>query len=126
MIKVTQIHPDDNVFVALSNLEQGEEIMFNHHHLVLPERVPAKHKFVIQALQPGDDIKMYGVLVGKAQKQIPEGGVITTSNISHATNGYRSEKDSCHGRNRILPNSKTKHSKDINVQMAKWVQQITG
>ena len=86
--KVTLIHPDDNVLVALTNLEQGEVISFNKKEIPLPARVPAKHKFVIRDLQPGDEIKMYGVLVGKAEKQIPLGGIITTSNVKHAANGF--------------------------------------
>ena len=86
--KVTLIHPDDNVLVALTNLEQGEVISFNKKEIPLPARVPAKHKFAIKDLQPGDEIKMYGVLVGKAEKEIPLGGVITTSNVKHAANGF--------------------------------------
>jgi Altronate dehydratase len=86
--KVTLIHPDDNVLVALTNLEQGEVISFNKKEISLPARVPAKHKFAIRDLQPGDEIKMYGVLVGKAEKEIPLGGVITTSNVKHAANGF--------------------------------------
>src|SRR6476619_2988969 len=86
--KVTLIHPDDNVLVALTNLEQGEVISFNKKEIQLPARVPAKHKFAIKDLQPGDEIKMYGVLVGKAEKEIPLGGVITTSNVKHAANGF--------------------------------------
>ena len=86
--KVTLIHPDDNVLVALTNLEQGEVISFNKKEIPLPSRVPAKHKFAIKDLHPGDEIKMYGVLVGKAEKEIPLGGVITTSNVKHAANGF--------------------------------------
>jgi altronate hydrolase len=86
--KVARIHPDDNVLVALTNLERGEIISYNKKEIQLPARVPAKHKFVINELKPGDEIKMYGVLVGKAEKPIPLGGVITTSNIKHAANGF--------------------------------------
>ncbi len=39
-------------------------------------------------LHPGDEVFMYGVLVGKAQTFIPEGGVITTSNVKHAANSF--------------------------------------
>ena len=86
--RVTKVHPDDNVLVALTNLEEGEKIKFDGDEYQLPNRVPAKHKFVITDLQPGDEVKMYGVLVGKAEKTIPKGGVITTSNLKHAANGF--------------------------------------
>ena len=86
--KVTKVHPDDNVLVALTNLEEGEVVTYNGCEFKLPNRVPAKHKFVTISLEPGDEVKMYGVLVGKAQKSIPEGGVITTGNLKHAANGF--------------------------------------
>jgi altronate hydrolase len=86
--RVTKVHPDDNVLVALTNLEEGEKIKFDGNEYQLPNRVPAKHKFVINDLQPGDEVKMYGVLVGKAEKAIPKGGVITTANLKHAGNGF--------------------------------------
>ncbi|MEO6636722.1 MAG: UxaA family hydrolase, partial [Ginsengibacter sp.] len=47
-----------------------------------------KHKFVTQDLFPGDQLFMYGVLVGTAQGFIPRGSVITTSNVRHAANSF--------------------------------------
>ncbi len=87
--RITKVHPDDNVIVALANLEEGEEVVYNGISIKLPARVPAKHKFVVSDLNPGDEIKMYGVLVGKAEKSIERGGVITTSNVKHAANNYK-------------------------------------
>jgi altronate hydrolase len=86
--KLAKVHPEDNVLVALVNLEEGETVAYNGLSYTLPARVPAKHKFVTVDLQPGDEVKMYGVLVGKAQKAIPKGGVITTSNLKHAADGF--------------------------------------
>ena len=88
-LRVTKVHPDDNVLVALTNLEEGETVTYNGVNFNLPGRVPAKHKFVTQDLQAGDEIKMYGVLVGKAQYAIPKGGVITTANVKHAANSFQ-------------------------------------
>ena len=86
--KVIKVHPADNVLVALTNLEDGERVAFNGHEYTITSRVPAKHKFVTEELQPGDPVKMYGVLVGKAERLIPRGSVITTSNIRHAANDF--------------------------------------
>ena len=85
---VTKVHPDDNVVVALENLQEGERVAYDGTEIVVASRVPAKHKFVTADLQPGDPVTMYGVLVGKAEKPIPKGGVITTSNLKHAANGF--------------------------------------
>ncbi|MGV3657606.1 MAG: UxaA family hydrolase [Chitinophagaceae bacterium] len=81
---VTKIHSDDNVLVALSDLEEGAEVHYNGTTFYLPHRVPAKHKFVMAAMHPGDEIMMYGVLVGKVQEPIVKGGMITTQNVKHA------------------------------------------
>jgi altronate hydrolase len=83
-----QIHPDDNVLVALQDLHPGSLIRINGHSFPLQEHVSAKHKFTIHPLSPGDNIYMYGVLVGKADQFIPQGGAVTVHNIHHATQDY--------------------------------------
>ena len=86
--KVTKVHPDDNLLVALTTLEEGDEVTYNGEAYTIIGRVPAKHKFVTNDLQPGDELFMYGVLVGKAQTFIPRGAAITTSNVKHAATGF--------------------------------------
>src|ERR1700749_1071367 len=83
-----QIHPKDNVLVALQNLEQGAEINFEGQTFKLTEKVDAKHKFSINALDVDDGIYMYGVLVGKATQPIPQGGPISTQTIHHASSEF--------------------------------------
>jgi len=83
-----RIHPRDNVLVALINLQQGSTVPFNGHEIVLQENIPAKHKFFIHELEQGDEIIMYGVLVGKAQSKIPRGGLMTTVNTKHAADPF--------------------------------------
>lgn len=85
---ITKVHPDDNVLVALSSLEEGQSVDWKGESFTLPSRVPAKHKFVTEDRNIGDEVRMYGVLVGKAEKFIPKGGVITTSNLKHAAHGF--------------------------------------
>ncbi len=80
-----QIHPQDNVLVALRNLEAGETIQWQGKEIVLPEAVAAKHKFTTEALDAGDKVHMYGVLVGKTTAAVPLGGLLTTGNLVHAT-----------------------------------------
>jgi len=83
-----QIHPADNVLVALQDLTSGSLIRLNGHSFSLQEHISAKHKFTIHPLSPGDNIYMYGVLVGKADQFIPEGGAVTVHNIHHATQEF--------------------------------------
>ncbi len=51
----------------------------------MPQDVPAKHKFTVKALAKGEGIFMYGVLVGKVNDDLPQGGLITRKNTDHAT-----------------------------------------
>ncbi|MFX1703865.1 altronate dehydratase family protein [Chitinophaga sp. CC14] len=88
-----QIHPDDNVLVALQDIPVGTDISFNGHNIQLQQNISAKHKFLINDIREGDPITMYGVLVGKASKSIGKGETITTENVIHDANAFH-EKDS--------------------------------
>src|SRR5260221_14064915 len=86
--KYLKIHPDDNVLVALANLKKGAIAEDGEETITLQQDIPAKHKFFIHEMKTGDEIFMYGVLVGKAQEAIPKGGLMTTSNTKHASGHY--------------------------------------
>jgi len=86
--KVLKVHPKDNVIVALTNLSKGETISFEGADYLLPEEIPAKHKFFMQDMKTGDEVIMYGVLVGKAQMNIVKGSRMSTENIKHAAEPY--------------------------------------
>lgn len=86
--KVLKVHPKDNVIVALTNLSKGETISFEGAEYLLPEDIPAKHKFFMQDMKTGDEVIMYGVLVGKTQKDIIKGSRMSTENIKHAAEPY--------------------------------------
>jgi altronate hydrolase len=85
---ILKIHPEDNVLVALRNLAKGETISFNEQEFILQDAIPAKHKFLVQDLNAGDEVIMYGVLVGKAQNFILKGGLVSTANVKHAVQPY--------------------------------------
>ena len=86
--RVLKVNRKDNVIVALTNLSKGETIHFEGANYELQEDIPAKHKFFMQDMAVGDEVIMYGVLVGKAQKPILKGGRMTTENIKHAAEPY--------------------------------------
>jgi len=88
MREVLKVHPKDNVLVALRNLDKGQAITYVTDQYILPEDIPAKHKFFTQDMNQGDAIIMYGVLVGKAQHFIPRGGRMTTENTKHAADPF--------------------------------------
>jgi altronate hydrolase len=83
-----KIHPDDNVFVALRDLPAGTRFSFTQGDLVLQQDIGAKHKFFIHDMNAGDEVIMYGMLVGKAQSFIKKGSLMTTVNTRHAAGEY--------------------------------------
>lgn len=85
---VVKMHPKDNVLVALTDLAKGENISFNEESFLLQDAIKAKHKFYTNNLIAGDEVVMYGVLVGKAQHTVAKGSLMTTENIKHAADPY--------------------------------------
>lgn len=88
--KTLQIHPDDNLLVALSDLEAGQEITHNGHPIILRNDIPAKHKLAAAELESGDYVYMYGSIVGTVNEDIPEGGLLTTENTIHSVSDFSS------------------------------------
>ena len=89
-----KIHPLDNVFVALTDLKKGEQILYKELTINLKDDVQAKHKFAENALRLDDEIFMYGIVVGKATQAIPQGGVIGTHNVKHKAAPFSSKTKS--------------------------------
>src|SRR5688572_3826125 len=96
--KVLKVHPKDNVIVALADLSKGETISFEGTEYLLQDDIKAKHKFFTKGMNEGEEVIMYGVLVGKTQHPIARGGLMSTSNVKHAAQpySYRSTKYEWH------------------------------
>jgi altronate hydrolase len=90
-LNVLQLDPRDNVLIALTDLKAGERLEFAGQAYSLLKNVPAKHKFALQDFGVGDDVTMYGVLVGRAVKPIAAGELLTTSNIQHLAAPFREQ-----------------------------------
>lgn len=85
---ILQIHPADTILVALKNLQAGEIIEYNGHQYTLKQNIPAKHKFYMKDAPAGTDVIMYGVLVGKTEKDVLAGSRVSTENLKHASGAY--------------------------------------
>jgi len=83
-----QIHPDDNVLVALKDLKAGTAISFEGNEIIVGQDIPSKHKFFINDLITGNEVIMYGTLVGKVQRNVSKGELMTTDNTKHAAGSY--------------------------------------
>lgn len=82
------LDPNDNVGVALTDLNPGDQVQIKSLTIEIQDFVPAKHKFALQDFQPGEEILMYGSTVGEATQSIRLGGAITLQNIHHKTQAY--------------------------------------
>lgn len=86
--QVLKVHPKDNVLVALTDLKAGQLVGFQGVNYLLVDDVDAKHKFYMQDMQAGDEVYMYGTLVGKIQFPVKLGTRMTTDNLKHAAAPY--------------------------------------
>jgi altronate hydrolase len=90
-LNILQLDPRDNVLIALTDLKAGDRIEFAGRTYLLPKNVPAKHKFALGNFGVGDDVTMYGVLVGRAVERIAVGELLTTNNIQHQAAPFREQ-----------------------------------
>ena len=88
-----QIDPKDNIIVAITPLEEGLKVSVAGKEVVLKETIKQKHKFALHNFNVGDEIFMYGVLIGKAMQPIEEGAAITTDNVKHASAEFQNKKE---------------------------------
>lgn len=86
--RILKVHPNDNVVVALTDLQPGETVEYAGRTYTVKEFIAAKHKFAEDLIPQDGQIIMYGVLVGKAQSDIQPGGLLSTANVKHAASGF--------------------------------------
>lgn len=83
-----QIDLKDNIIVAITSLEKGTAISVAGKQFKLKENIKQKHKFSLNDFNVGDEVFMYGVLVGKAVLPIQQGEAITIENIKPASSEF--------------------------------------
>jgi altronate hydrolase len=86
--QVLKIHPQDNVLVALADLKAGQTVTYQNSSYLLLDDINAKHKFYINDMNTGEEVLMYGTLVGKVQYPLKAGTRMTTDNLKHAAAPY--------------------------------------
>ena len=82
------LDPRDNIAVAISDLDKGTVVQIDANEITIAEKIQQKHKFALKDFAIGDEVIMYGVLVGKATLEIAKGTAITTENVKHASSEY--------------------------------------
>lgn len=79
-MKLMQIHPLDNIAVALTDLASGTS--------GAAEDIPAGHKMALRPIASGESIIKYGCVIGKATKDISAGCLVHTHNVTTTLSSY--------------------------------------
>ena len=80
MTKCIQIHPDDNVAVALHPVAKGEEIELGGVRVTAAEDIPQGHKLALRSIAEGENIVKYGFPIGHATCAIEPGSWVHVHN----------------------------------------------
>lgn len=84
-----KIHPKDNVIVALRDLYAQTTVRNGSNTYYLHNDIPAKHKFFIEDLKAGQEVLMYGVVVGRLTQDVTQGSLMDTANTQHAVDSFQ-------------------------------------
>lgn len=87
--KALCLDPTDNVGVALTDLQVGDEFELNGSKGHIINEVAAKHKFALRDFSAGEDVLMYGTIVGETTKIVKAGEPITLENIKHKVREFK-------------------------------------
>lgn len=82
-----QVHPADDVAVAVEALAPGATVEVAGRTLVVPTGIPAGHKLALRAIAAGEPVTRYGHPIGRLTEAVEEGGWIHSHNLATALSG---------------------------------------
>jgi len=77
-----RVHPQDDVLVALRDLQPGETIRSAADAIVARTAVPRGHKIAVAAIAAGSLVHKYGWPIGRATRDISPGEHVHTHNLA--------------------------------------------
>ncbi len=80
-MKYLQIHPNDNVSVALETISAGEVIKDKATTVKAKTLIPQGHKIAVRLIKKGDHVIKYGYSIGIAKNGISPGEHVHTHNV---------------------------------------------
>lgn len=87
MLSFIQIHPSDNVAVALHPIPRGTAFQAGKKTVLAREEIPQGHKMSISAISEGKNVVKYGFPIGHAREDIPAGSWVHTHNMATNLSG---------------------------------------
>lgn len=85
-----QIHPTDNVAVALRPLNIGEQVRCGMADIIVLEDVPQGHKVALRKMSKGDLVIKYGAPIGHVVCDCPAGAWLNERNVQTNLSGLLS------------------------------------
>ena len=80
-MKGIRIHPDDNVAVALEDIQKGETLTFDAVSVTAIEDIARGHKIALREIKEGEPVVKYGNPIGLAKADIPAGAWAHVHNV---------------------------------------------
>lgn len=84
---VIQIHQSDNVWIALTDLEEGKPVHLNGKSIIVKQSIKRGHKIAALPISKQENIMKYGFPIGKATIDIEEGEFVHSHNIKTNLDG---------------------------------------
>ena len=76
------INPQDNVAVALREIDQGQTVAAGDESIQALEPIPHGHKIAIRPIAQDAPVIKYGMAVGRATRDIPQGAHAHVHNVA--------------------------------------------
>lgn len=90
MDRYIQIHPNDNVAVALADLPAGEVLHLSGRDVTLREAIPVGHKIALADLNEQDQVIKYGYPIGHVLRRVHSGEWINEQILKTSLEGIQS------------------------------------
>lgn len=92
--RAIRCHAADGVGIALADLAPDEVVALAGERWTLRGAIPRGHKFALQPHAPGDVVRRYGEVIGRATAAIAPGEHVHSHNLATALSGERRYTDS--------------------------------
>lgn len=89
MKKYIQIHPKDNVAVALAALQKGEQLKLGNTCIEIKEAIPAGHKIALSDIATGAEVIKYGYPIGHTIQSVKAGEWVNEQNLKTSLCGVQ-------------------------------------
>ncbi|WP_158972960.1 altronate dehydratase family protein [Paraglaciecola sp. L3A3] len=87
---IIQVHPDDNVIVAIKPLSKGAKLNIANREIELSEDITPGHKIAIADIKQDQGVIKYGYTIGKATQDIKSGEHVHSQNLATKLDGSES------------------------------------